>query len=196
MMKICKILAAFVLIFVLLFNTVSCDLLLGNNVGGEDSQQQGEDKKDFYIDSPLNVELKIGESLTLELVMDSSLEGEVAWTSSSSCVSVENGVVTALSDGVAVVKAILGDLSDSVIITIKPTAEEEYIYGFEYPCITIAEALKIAEGYSDAASTDTYYMVATVTEIVNASSGRMYISDESGSIYVYKSSYGQWRWNT
>ena len=186
-MRISKIIAALLLIFVLLFNTVSCDLLPWIDNGNNTDNEQKDDS--FYIDSPLNVELKVGESLTLELVIGEDLDGEVVWTSSNSCVSVENGVVTALTDGVAVIKAILGDKSDSVIISIKPTAEEEYIYGSEYPCISVAEALEIAEGYTDAASTEIYYMVASVTEIVKAANGRMYIADESGTIYVYNSSY-------
>ena len=200
MNRISKILAALLLIFVLLFNTVSCDILLGDNGGG----QQGEKDESFYIDAPLTVELKVGESYTIELVKGDDITGEVVWTSSSSCASIENGVVTALSEGVAVIKATLGSKSDRVIINITdPNAsnndnigdnepeeeEEEYVFGSEYPCITIAEALQIAEGYSSAASTEIYYVIGTVTEITNASSGRMYIADESGSIYVYKSSY-------
>ena len=194
MMKICKIIAAMLLIIILLFNTVSCDLLTniggGNNNSGNSNNSNGEQKdENFYIDAPLNIELKVGESMTLGLVRGEALEGEVVWTSSSSCVSVENGVITANTDGVAVVKAILGNKTDSVIVTIKPTPKEEYVFGSEYPCISIAEALEIAVGYTSSASTEIYYMVGTVTEIVSASSGRMYISDESGSIYVYKSSY-------
>ncbi|MBQ8414268.1 MAG: hypothetical protein IJX58_03370, partial [Clostridia bacterium] len=194
MMKICKIIAAMLLIIILLFNTVSCDLLTniggGNNNSGNSNNSNGEQKdENFYIDAPLNIEMKVGESMTLGLVIGEGLEGEVVWTSSSSCVSVENGVITANTDGVAVVKAILGNKTDSVIVTIKPTPKEEYVFGSEYPCISIAEALEIAVGYTSSASTEIYYMVGTVTEIVSASSGRMYISDESGSIYVYKSSY-------
>ncbi len=194
MMKICKIIAAMLLIIILLFNTVSCDLLTniggGNNNSGNSNNSNGEQKdENFYIDAPLNIEMKVGESMTLGLVRGEALEGEVVWTSSSSCVSVENGVITANTDGVAVVKAILGNKTDSVIVTIKPTPKEEYVFGSEYPCISIAEALEIAEGYTSSASTEIYYMVGTVTEIESASSGRMYISDESGSIYVYKSSF-------
>ena len=197
MKKLTRILAAILLIFVLLFNTVSCDILLGTGGGG----QQGEKDESFYIDAPLTVELKVGESYTIKLVKGEELTGEVLWTSSSSCASIENGVVTALNEGVAVIKATLGDKSDRVIINVtdpnasnnnsneKEEEEEEYIFGSEYPCITIAEALEIAEGYTSYASTDIYYMVGKVTEITSASSGRMYIEDDSGSIYVYKSNY-------
>lgn len=197
MKNVTKIIGSILLIFVLLFNAVSCEFLRGDS----ENQQQGERDESFYIDAPLTVELKVGESYTIKLVKGEELTGEVLWTSSSSCASIENGVVTAISEGVAVIKATLGDKSDRVIFNItdpnasnnnsgeKEEEEEEYIFGSEYTCITIAEALEIAEGYTSYASTDIYYMVGKVTEITSASNGRMYISDESGSIYVYKSSY-------
>lgn len=193
MNKLTRILAAILLIFVLLFNTVSCDILLGTGGGG----QQVEKDDDFYIDAPLTVELKVGESYTVKLIKGEDLVGEVVWTSSSTCASVEGGVVTALSDGVAVIKATLGNKTDRVIINVtdpnasddNDTEDEEYVFGSEYPCITIAEALKIAEGFTSAASGEIYYIIGRVTEIVSASSGRMYIEDDSGSIYVYKSNY-------
>ena len=193
MNKLTRILAALLLIFVLLFNTVSCDILLGTGGGG----QQIEKDENFYIDAPLTVELKIGESYTVKLIKGEDLVGEVVWTSSSTCASVEGGVVTALSDGVAVIKATLGNKTDRVIINVtdpnasddNDTEDEEYIFGSEYPCITIAEALKIAEDFTSAASTEIYYVIGRVTDIVSASSGRMYIEDDSGSIYVYKSNY-------
>ncbi len=193
MKKLTKILAAILLIFVLLFNTVSCDILLGTGGGG----QQVEKDENFYIDAPLTVELKVGESYTVKLIKGEDLVGEVVWTSSSTCASVEGGVVTALSDGVAVIKATLGNKTDRVIINVtdpnasddNDTEDEEYVFGSEYPCITIAEALEIAEGYTSAASGEIYYVIGRVTEIVSASNGRMYIEDDSGSIYVYKSDY-------
>ncbi len=185
-MKFSRIIAALLLVLVLLFNTVSCDLL--PNIGGNISGGQEQRDESFYIDSPLTVDMEVGESLTLNLIKGKDLEGEVIWTSSSSCASVDNGVVTAVAEGVAVIKATLGDKVGRVIINVTEP-EEEYIFGSEYPCISISEALEIAEGYTASASTEIYYMVATVTEIVSASSGRMYISDEGGSIYVYKSSY-------
>lgn len=202
MKKLTRILAAIMLIFVLLFNTVSCDILLGNN--GDNGGQQGERDESFYIDAPLTVELEVGESYTVKLVKGEDLTGEVVWTSSSSCASVENGVVTALSDGVAVIKATLGNKTDRVIINVTdPNAsdnngsednkedekEEEYIFGSEYSCITVMEAMLIAEEWTSGPSDESYYIIATVTEITSASKGEMYISDETGSLYVYKSSY-------
>lgn len=184
MKNISKILAALLLIFVLLFNTVSCDLLIGTGDGGE----QGQRDESFYIDSPLTVDLDIGESLTLNLVRGKDLEGEVVWTSSNSCASVDDGVVTALAEGVAVIKATLGSKVGRVIINVKPSdAEEEYIFGSEYPCISVAQAQELAEGFVSSASTEIYYMVATVIELESLSSGEMTIADETGSIYVYKS---------
>ena len=62
-------------------------------------------------------------------------------------------------------------------------------FGSEFPVISIAEACDIAAGYTNAASTEAYYMIGEVTEMVSASNGRFYIEDETGSIYVYKSTY-------
>lgn len=185
-----KILASLLLIFVLLFNTVSCDIFGGN--GGENNQQTERDES-FYFNSSLTVDLKIGEQITIELIKGEGLEGDVIWTSSNSCASVENGVVTAISEGVAVVKATLGEKVARVIINVigdgKEEEEEEYIFGSEYSCITVAEALALAEEWTSGPSSESYYIIAKVDEIVSASSGRMYVSDESGSIYVYKSVY-------
>ncbi len=231
MKKISKIIASILLIFVLLFNTVSCDILVGNNSGnggnggnGGNSGNGGtqtEQDKEFYFDSPSIIDLKVGDAIMLKLVVGENLDGEVIWTSSSSCASVENGIVTALGEGMAIIKAAISATSDYVTINITAKedssndsstenpnqpdnidpeqpdnpdtgdgdGEDDYVFGSEYPCISIAEALEIAEGYTSAASTDIYYMVGTVTDITKASDGRMYISDESGSIYVYKSRY-------
>ena len=62
-------------------------------------------------------------------------------------------------------------------------------FGSEYPVISIAEACDIAKGYTTTSSTEVYYMVGEVTEIASASNGRFYIEDDTGSIYVYKSTY-------
>ena len=184
-MKISRIITALLLIFILLFNAVSCDLLSGLNGGGGAGNDQKDDS--FYFDSPLTVDLEVGESLTLKLVRDENIEDDILWTSSSSCATVADGVVTAVAEGVAVIKATLDGKFARVIINVKP--KSEYVFGSEYPCISIAEALEIAEDYTSRASDKSYYMIGTVTEIVKASNGRMYISDDSGSIYIYNSSY-------
>ena len=116
-MKTGRILAAIMLICVLLINTVSCDLLpaLGSGGGGDSVERDDS----FYINSPLTVDLMIGESLTLELVIGKDLSGEVVWTSSNDCATVEDGVVTAIYEGVAIIKAILGDKVGRVIINVK-----------------------------------------------------------------------------
>ena len=183
MKNIVKFLSAFLLIFVLLFNTASCGILLGggNNVG-ENNQNQDES---FYIDSPLTVDLQVGESLQLNLVRGEDIEGDVIWTSSSNCASVQDGLVVALSEGVAIIKATLGNKTDRVIVNVT-APDEEYIFGSEYPCISVMEAQLIAEEHTSSASTESYYIVATVSEIVSLSTGEMYISDDTGSLYVYK----------
>ena len=190
MKRITKILAALVLILVTLFNCASCDLITG--IGGENTQQTNKDES-FYIDGELTYTLEVGCSMKLSLVRGKDLSGEVVWTSSDSCVSVLGGVVTAEAEGTAVVKATLGSKVDRVIIKAVSAEEEEeeeeedYVFGSEYPCITVAEALTIAEGFSSAASTEIYYIVATVSEIANLKNGEMTITDDTGSIYVYKS---------
>lgn len=105
------------LICVLLINVVSCDLLPALGLGGGGGDVERDDS--FYINSPLTVDLLIGDSLTLELIIGDDLDGEVVWTSSSSCVTVDNGVVTAHEEGVAIIKAILGDRVGRVIINVK-----------------------------------------------------------------------------
>ena len=119
MKNIGRLLAALALILVLLFNTVSCGLVFGP--GGDNGQNEN---TDFYIDSPLTVDLKVGETHFLSLVCGEDLEGEIVWTSSSSCASVKDGLVTALAEGTAVIKATLGNKVDRVIFSITaPTSD-------------------------------------------------------------------------
>ncbi len=185
MKRITKIWAALLLILVMLFNSVACDLFTGV---GDENTQQTEKNESFYIDGSLTYNLEVGSSMKLNLVRDASLKGDVVWTSSDESVAtVSGGVVTALAEGTAVIKAILGDKVDRVIISVV-SGEEEYVFGSEYPCITITEAMLIAEECVDGPSTEKYYIVATVLEIVSAANGRMYISDGTCSLYVYKSS--------
>lgn len=66
---------------------------------------------------------------------------------------------------------------------------QEDQFGSEYPVISISEARSLAQSYTSAASTEIYYVVGEITEITSASNGRFYIEDETGSIYVYKSTY-------
>ena len=64
---------------------------------------------------------------------------------------------------------------------------DDYVFGEEYPTISIAEALSIAEGYTSSASTEKYYLVATVSVISSLKNGEMTITDGVDSIYVYRS---------
>ena len=80
MKSIRKIIAAWLLIFVLLLNVVSCNLLPNNN-GSQNNHTQLEGE--FYIDGPLTLRMTVGESVTLKLVKSDILVGEVVWTSSS-----------------------------------------------------------------------------------------------------------------
>ena len=55
-----------------------------------------------------------------------------------------------------------------------------------FNCITVAEALKIAEA-NTTATTERYFIYGKVTEITNYNYGQMTISDGTGSIVVYGS---------
>lgn len=54
----------------------------------------------------------------------------------------------------------------------------------EYLTITIAEAIEIANANPDGAS-EKYYIRATVKTMLNAQYGEMYITDDTGELYVY-----------
>ena len=56
-----------------------------------------------------------------------------------------------------------------------------------YNCITIAEALQLCEQFVESASTERYYIRATVKSIDNDTYGQMTIADETGEIMVYGS---------
>ena len=226
-----KILVSLVLIMSMLTSICACSIDAGSNSLGNGSSEKEE--SEFYINGETKYILSPGDSITLTLNIPEGVDGVVKWESSHSRVEVDNGVVTAVSAGTAVVKATLGDYSDSVIIVViasdtgssdsddntdgsgdntdgsgdntdgsgdntdgsgdntdgsgDNTDEEEYVFGSEYTTITVAEALSKAQSHTSSASTEKYYIVATVTNIISSSSGRMDISDDTGSIYVYKS---------
>lgn len=119
-MKFVTKLLALLLIIITLSSLVSCDIIdkILPGVGG--GSNNGQTDTSFYIDGPVKIDLKVGESRQLILVENEPVIGEVIWTSSDSCVSVEDGRITALSEGVSVVKATLGDLSDRVLVNVVP----------------------------------------------------------------------------
>ncbi len=112
-----KALVSLILIISMLFSIISCD-----NSGGalQPGEQGGTENQtpDFYINGENRYILSPGDRVTLTLTIPEDTEGEVDWTSSHSCVSVDNGVITVLSYGTAVVKATIGDYTDSVIILV------------------------------------------------------------------------------
>ena len=65
--------------------------------------------------------------------------------------------------------------------------DEEYVFGSEYAelIISVSTALEKAESYTVSASTEIYYVLVEIDEIVSLSKGTMYVSDETGSIYLY-----------
>ena len=65
--------------------------------------------------------------------------------------------------------------------------DEEYVFGSEYfdVIITVREARALAEQYSSSASSETYYILVKIDDIVSLKNGNMYVSDDTGSIYIY-----------
>ena len=116
-----KILISIILIISMLLCSVSC--VSFEDTQNSDKQGSTEDNlSKFYINGENNITLSQGETLILSLTIDEGIDGEVEWTSSHSCVEIDNGVVKALSKGTSVVKATLGEYSDSVIIFVTGAA--------------------------------------------------------------------------
>ena len=205
MKGIYKIIAAWLLIAALLFNTVSCDLLSGNTGGDSDNTDVNES---FYIDSALTLEMTVGETLSLNLINTVNTNESVVWTSSSDCATVEDGVVSANKAGSAIIKASLGELSDQIIITIKNVdtpdnggntdsenqpgdkpedKPEDKPFGSGYDSITVMEAQLIAEECTSSSSKEKYYIIASILYMLDSVDGEMEIADDTGMIYVYKS---------
>lgn len=122
MNKIRRIVAAWLLIFVILFNAVGCDLLPDIKLeGSSDINKNGE----FRIDAGLTLDMMVGDTVVLELINTVDPDGEVIWTSTSSCATVENGKVTAIAKGTTIIKATLGDKVDRVILSIFDSTEDK-----------------------------------------------------------------------
>ena len=244
MKKLSKILVSVVLIISMLLSVSSCTLLGSTDSAGNTDTATSTDsgEKAFYINGANRYTLQKGDKITLTYTLNEEIEGKVTWTSSHSCVNVENGVVTVLSYGTSVVKATIGDYSDSVIIIVPgidtdtPSTDSDTTtddtdnddsdnttggndntaggdsdnttgdgnddttddgttddditdndFAQGYDAITVSEALELAEQYTSASSEETYYIVATVKQISSLTEGRMYVYDETGTIYVYKS---------
>ena len=68
-----------------------------------------------------------------------------------------------------------------------PDEEEEYVFGSEYVdlIIPVSEALEKAVPYTGSASVEIYYILVEIDDIVSLSKGTMYVSDETGTIYLY-----------
>ena len=69
-----------------------------------------------------------------------------------------------------------------------PVEEEpEYVFGSEYAdlIISVSLALEKAVPYTSSASAEIYYILVEIDDIVSLSKGTMYVSDETGSIYLY-----------
>ncbi len=112
-----KILISFILIISMLLCTVSCTDF--SNLLNSGEQGSTENKtSEFYINGENRYVLSPGDTLTLTLTIPEGIDANIEWTSSHSCIRVEDGVVTVLSCGTSVVKASFGEYSDSVIILV------------------------------------------------------------------------------
>ena len=54
-----------------------------------------------------------------------------------------------------------------------------------YNCITIAEAIEIAQAAGDAGTAEKYYVYGVIKEVSNGMYGEMTIADETGELYIY-----------
>ena len=113
-----RIFISLILVLAILLNLASCMLENSGSIGGTEQGGSTNEQAEFYIKGDNTLYMNVGESLALELVIPEDAEGEVEWTSSHSCVSVQGGVVTANDQGIAVVKAMLGDYVDRVTINV------------------------------------------------------------------------------
>jgi hypothetical protein len=140
MKSIRKLIAAWLLILVLIFNAVGCNKDKGQSQSG-----------DFYFADGVVLDLDVGESRRLTLVGDSD---RVVWTSSNSCATVSDGVVTAVSEGVAVVKATIGTKKDSIVINVidKITEDEAPNLGD----VTIGDSTTVTRPDNDPVTSDPY----------------------------------------
>ncbi len=59
--------------------------------------------------------------------------------------------------------------------------------GEKYEHISIAQAIELAQGAGQTATTETYVIVGVVKTVVNATYGEMVVEDESGELYIYGS---------
>lgn len=129
-MKLINKILAVALIIIMLFGVVSCDLIsevlpdMNPAPTPETDPDKDDDKEEdtggFCIVGEITFDLKVGESIQLFIVRGDAGDGEIIWTSSSSCASVENGLVTGLEEGRVVISAILGGQEDRVLVNVIP----------------------------------------------------------------------------
>ncbi len=183
MKSLLRIFTALLLVFVFTFNVVSCDLASGNialesenqnettnDENGSKDDQNGNDNTDSGDNGDGGDNGGNGGS-------DNTGDNGNGGDNGGSDDTGDNG--NGGSD----------DTGDNGNSGSDGTGDSGNKFGDEYSPITIAEARAIAQSYTSVASTQIYYVVGEITEITSASNGRFYIEDETGSIYVYKSTY-------
>ena len=163
----------------------------------------------FEIAGEEAFEIELGLTRVLIIDENEAVLDKIQWSVDGDAVTVDGqGVIMAVKLGVATVTARYGELSDSVTVTVVEAGgnngsgdtegdgngdgsgdSEADDFGSEYPVITIAEALEIAAECTSGSSSQKYYIIGTVSSILSLKNGEMYVYDQTGSIYIYRSTY-------
>ena len=175
-----KLLLSLLLALVIIFNAVACGLN-SNNSGGSDSEQggsvidpsgdnigNGSDENNGEIgENDGNTPDKGDTDGDITDKPDDPNDGNDGSGSGS------NGGNDGAFDG-----------TDDPLF---PNEEEEYVFGSEYAdlIIPVSEALEKAEAYTSSASSEIYYILVEIYDIVSLSKGTMYVADDTGIIYLY-----------
>ena len=188
-MKQIKTILLLMLVLSLVLGTfTSCDVLeekLGIDLGGifgndnNDDNNDNEGGEDNKVD-PANC----GHFVT-------TLEGKVAATCSAegytgNKVCVACGTVTQTGKAIAKAEHNYKDGKCVACGAEDPNGPAEIPESWaQYETITIAEALTLCENHVDKASTERYYIIATVKSVDDTAYGKLMIEDETGEIMVY-----------
>ncbi len=162
MKSIVKLLTALLLVFALAFNIVSCDIY-GSKDGFDNNQS----------DNNTNGENNGGSA------DDDNFEGNGNGSNGGNDDSGNTG------NGGSAGNSGSGDNGGGN--SGGSEVEDDYVFGEEYPTISMAEALAIAYDHTSAASSEKYYLIATVEVISSLKNGEMTLTDGVDSIYVYRS---------
>ncbi len=118
MKKINRVLSALLIVIMLCSVLAGCEFDINSFLGNEDEKTDKIEVSEINIKNGERIELKVGETIQLEVdVLDEALP-HLKWSTSSKNIHLSGGTVTALDEGVAVVIVSCGFVSDSITITI------------------------------------------------------------------------------